>query len=82
MNLDLGGVLPHAVKPAAAEDDQDIQRLVAVLMEMQKGINLLTEVVADQKDRITVLERDVAMLKARTDAPKRPVILEAGPWRN
>lgn len=81
MNLDLGGVLPVA-KPDGVEDDQEIQRLISVLMEMQKGINMLTEVVADQKGRIDALELDVRRVKARTDAPKRPVILEAGPWRN
>jgi hypothetical protein len=81
MNLDLGDVLPQATAPGA-DDDKDIQRLVAVLMEMQTGINMLTDIIGQQKAKIVVLERDVAMLKARTDAPKRPVILEAGPWRN
>ena len=76
MDLDLGGVLPVA-KPAVAQDDQDIQRLVAVLTEMQKGMNLLTEVVIEQKERIDALELDVRRVKARTDAPKRPVI-----WAN
>jgi hypothetical protein len=81
MNLDLGGVLPQAAAPVA-DDDKDIARLVAVLMEMQAGINMLTDIIGQQKAKIVVLERDVALLKARTDAPKRPVILEAGPWRN
>jgi hypothetical protein len=80
MELDLGGVLLPAA--GAAEDDPTVQRLVAVLTQMQEGINLLTGFVAEQKTRIDGLELDVRRLKARTDAPKRPVILEGGTWRN
>jgi hypothetical protein len=80
MELDLGGIVPAAV---AGPDDAE--RLVAVLMEMQKGINLLTGVLVAQKAEIAVLRVEVSRLKARTDAPKRgPAIVfpKEAKWPN
>lgn len=81
MKLDLGGV----VVPTVAAAPDDAERLVAILMGMQEGINALTGIVAEHKKEIAVLRAEVSRLKARTDAPKRgPAIIlpKEAKWPN
>lgn len=79
MDLDLGGVVP-----LAADERPDMERLLAVLVQMQKGQDMLTDILTDQKAEIEELKMEVSRLKARTNVPKRQPILMAGgdQWRN
>jgi len=86
MELDIGEVLKGVaplVEPAA-NDQGDFDRLVAVMTQMQEGINQLTEIAVQQKAEITALQVEMRRLKARTDAPRRPAIVHPGDgkWPN
>lgn len=73
MDLDLGGILNLPLPANDGEDD--VQRLIAILTQMQEGHNVLTEIVAGHQARIEVLERENRLLRARTDPVKRSTIL-------
>lgn len=83
MELDIGEVL-KGVPPLvdqAANDQGDFERLVAVMTQMQEGINQLTEIVVKQRAEIEALKVETRRLKARTDAPARPTIIHSGDMR-
>lgn len=67
--MELGDIIGDTAMP------DDAQRIVNVLTEMQRGINTLTDILAQHVKRIDLLEMRVGQLKARTDAPTRSSIL-------
>lgn len=75
--LDLGDLLNGGAPfvDAAANDQSDTDRLIAIMTQMQEGINALTDIVATQKAQITALQVEVRRLKARTDAPAKSSII-------
>ena len=76
MELDLGEVL-KGVEPfaaPAANDQSDFDHMLAVMTQMQEGINALTDVVIGQKAQIAALQVEMSRIKARTDAPPRALI--------
>ncbi len=83
MELDLGDVL--ALTPAkdmlidsAANDQPDMERILAFLVQMQEGQTMLTNILVEQKAEIEALKIEVRRIKARTDAPVRSSIIHPG----
>lgn len=59
-----------AVSSLIPEDEApDMARLLAVLMQQQEGINMLTKILGEHDARLQKVETENRMLKARTDAP-------------
>lgn len=76
--LDLNDILrpaPGTVYQLADNDQPDMGRLIAVMTQMQEGMNALTEILIGQKAELESLKIEVRRIKARTDAPKRSSIL-------
>lgn len=80
MELGLADILTPApsslmLVEQAANDQPDAERIIAILTQQQEGINMLTSILAAQKQEIEMLKVEVRRLKARTDAPPRSSIL-------
>lgn len=67
--LDLNDILKV---PGPAQPDETI---INFLMQIQEGVNALTDILIEHKAKIAVLEGEVRLLRARTDPPKRSSIL-------
>lgn len=77
MDLDLGEVLKGgaAFADVAANDPSEFDRLVAVMTQMQEGINTLTDIMIRQKAEIETLKVRVARIEAMTSPATRPKII-------
>lgn len=78
--LDLADILkpaPDGTHPLADNDQSGADRIIAVLMQQQEGIDMLTGILVEHKAKIAILEGEVRLLRARTDPPKRSSILRA-----
>jgi hypothetical protein len=78
--LDLNDILKPppgpALHPQADNDQPDMERMVAFLTQMQAGVDMLTSILAAQKQEIEKLKTRCARLEAQTPpTPKRSSIL-------
>ena len=74
MGLDLSGILDAPV-PANDAVSPDLEGMLRIMTEMQRGIATLTEIVAQNQARVAAVEIELRRIKARTDAPRRPLLV-------
>ncbi len=71
--LDLGDIL--GVPMVAGNEKPTMEQLVAVVIQQQEGIDLLTKILVEHKAKFAILEGEIRLLRARSDPPKRSSIL-------
>lgn len=67
MDIDLGAVI---ALPAHEPEPTELERLVAVVTQMQEGQNAMVDILIAQKKEIAALHQKVARLEVITGAPR------------